>query len=477
MCVAALCAVLSPALAAHAAPQVGVAAAVRGSVRLDREGAIGVKVESGEKVFLGDRISTAADSRLQVMLLDETVFTLGPSSTMVIDEFVYDPATGDGSLDTELVRGAFRFVSGRIAKRSPENMRVRLPAGTIGIRGTMVHSSVDPDTGRSLVVLTGPGEQNTAGVSPGSIAVESQGVTQDVMRSGWGVEIAGFGAPPSEPFFVPAELYQNGGFDAGTSGGGGASGDGGSDGGDSDGDGSSTSDSGSGDTGSRDDSSGSDGTSSSGTTLSAESVATDSSVTGGAGTGDVLSSVDTSVLGLENLGQDMTTTMAMQMATQMETMSANTTTLTQLAELAAMTQGSSFGYDFNDAGLANGAGTFDLILSLDLQAMALFASFFDLQASPLGTTGSGFGSTSVPLSAGATQDGVQVAKYTLQFSYMESVGSCMAGCPVTIGVELRNTAVQLAGEAHVQGTITDPGQSIIVDIVPATVPAFPGSQG
>ena len=203
-----------PGRIASAAPQAGVAAAVRGTVTLDREAAIGVDVESGAKIHLGDRISTGADSGLQVLLLDETVFTLGPQSAMVIDKFIYDPGTREGKLDAELVRGAFRMISGRISKKDPESVRVRLPAGTIGIRGTIVDSEVDAATGRSLVVLQGPGEGNRAGVPVGSISVENAGVSRDVLRSGWGVEIAERGAPPSEPFLVPIDVLERLGLDA-----------------------------------------------------------------------------------------------------------------------------------------------------------------------------------------------------------------------------------------------------------------------
>ena len=45
-----------------------------------------------------NHVTTKADSRLQVMLLDETVFTVGPESDMVLDEFVYDPSTNAGKI-------------------------------------------------------------------------------------------------------------------------------------------------------------------------------------------------------------------------------------------------------------------------------------------------------------------------------------------------------------------------------------------
>ena len=57
---------------------------------------------------------------------------------MVLDELVYDPATGTGSMAVDMVEGAFSFVSGEIAKTGPDAMKVSTPVATIGIRGTTV---------------------------------------------------------------------------------------------------------------------------------------------------------------------------------------------------------------------------------------------------------------------------------------------------------------------------------------------------
>jgi len=44
-------------------------------------------------VSIGTRIVTGSDGHMQLLLLDETVFTIGPNSDIVVDEFVYDPDT------------------------------------------------------------------------------------------------------------------------------------------------------------------------------------------------------------------------------------------------------------------------------------------------------------------------------------------------------------------------------------------------
>lgn len=177
----------------------GVSAAVRGDVALSRAQGAARGVRSGEKIFLEDSLRSGSDSGMQVLLLDETVFTLGADSEIVIDEFVYDPATGRGKLDAEVVQGVFRFVSGKIAKEKPEDVRLRVPSGTIGIRGTIVAGEVAPD-GSALVVLLGPGRNANTQDRPGAVRVEAAGRSVDLVRPNWATRIPGPGQAPSDPF-------------------------------------------------------------------------------------------------------------------------------------------------------------------------------------------------------------------------------------------------------------------------------------
>ena len=84
--------------------RVGTAAAVRGSVQLAALGPaptalvrqVGSVVASGAPLFLGDAIESGPGAGLQILLADETVFTIGPDAKLTIDEFVYNPGGGAG---------------------------------------------------------------------------------------------------------------------------------------------------------------------------------------------------------------------------------------------------------------------------------------------------------------------------------------------------------------------------------------------
>lgn len=193
--------------AALAADQAGVSAGVRGEVALVRPQAVGRQVVSGESIFLQDAIQSGSRSGMQILLLDETVFTIGPESELVVDEFVFDPKTGAGKLSAQVTKGVFRFVTGRVAKERPSDMNVRLPSGTIGVRGTMVAGRADAATKGSLLVLLGEGQDNDTGAAPGAIEVCNAGSCVGIRRAGYGTRIEGPDAAPLEPFRVPsAEL-------------------------------------------------------------------------------------------------------------------------------------------------------------------------------------------------------------------------------------------------------------------------------
>ena len=195
----------SVANSAMAAEFIGVAAALRGDVVRVSTGsgdAAPGPVSSGTKIFLGDEIEVASGGRMQIMLLDETVFTLGSGARLVIDEFVYDPAAESGSMTTQITKGAFRFVSGKLAKSGPKAMKVSLPSADISIRGTQVAGIIDED-GSSQIVLVGPGP-NSFGATLGAITVSNAFGSVDLTRPNFSTSIIP-DQPPATPELAAPE--------------------------------------------------------------------------------------------------------------------------------------------------------------------------------------------------------------------------------------------------------------------------------
>jgi len=98
----------------------------------------------GQVVFESDILRTAADGRIGVTLSDETRVSLGPGSEVRLAQFTYAPAEGRLGFVLSIARGIVAYVSGRIAKLSPDSIRLETPSAVVGVRGTRLAIRVTP---------------------------------------------------------------------------------------------------------------------------------------------------------------------------------------------------------------------------------------------------------------------------------------------------------------------------------------------
>lgn len=129
--VALVCSATLPLWAAES----GTAKVVRGDVRIERAG-LSVPLKVGDPVLEKDRIVVSAEGSAGVTLRDDTRISLGPRSTLVINGFSFDSKTQEGNVDTSILRGTMRYVTGLVGRLSPASVRVATATATVGIRGT-----------------------------------------------------------------------------------------------------------------------------------------------------------------------------------------------------------------------------------------------------------------------------------------------------------------------------------------------------
>jgi hypothetical protein len=91
---------------------------------------------AGQALFESDALRTGADGKVGITLADDTRVSLGPGSEARLDQFVYSPAEGNVGLVLKIVRGLVAYVSGRIAKLSPDAVKLETPNAIVGVRGT-----------------------------------------------------------------------------------------------------------------------------------------------------------------------------------------------------------------------------------------------------------------------------------------------------------------------------------------------------
>ena len=131
----------------------------------------GEVLKAGDKIYFGDIIKAEDQSKSQILLLDQTVITIGAKTSVTLDEFVYDPNSQEGKITTNIIEGSVKVLSGKISEKNPDNLIVKTPAGSIGTRGTEFQAIVDQDEEVSKVLLIGPGQNNTLGLRPGAVEV------------------------------------------------------------------------------------------------------------------------------------------------------------------------------------------------------------------------------------------------------------------------------------------------------------------
>ena len=143
---------------------VGIVGAISGTVKTETR-----ELKAGDKIYLNETISAGAGSGTQILLLDQSTFTIGEDSEVVMDTFVFDPATNDGKIVASVKQGSLKVISGLISKKNPDSLTVEVPEGTLGSRGTEFQTIVSK--GRTDTLLIGPGKNNTLGMRPGAVLV------------------------------------------------------------------------------------------------------------------------------------------------------------------------------------------------------------------------------------------------------------------------------------------------------------------
>ncbi len=94
-----------------------------------------LSASSGMPLILGDKIVTSDKTRVQIILKDDTIVTVGANTSFQFDQFFFD-GSKKSTLKMRANRGFFRAVTGKIGKVAPERFTVDTSSATIGIRGT-----------------------------------------------------------------------------------------------------------------------------------------------------------------------------------------------------------------------------------------------------------------------------------------------------------------------------------------------------
>jgi hypothetical protein len=110
------------------------------------------RLAKGDDVRQQELIEVSRDGLGELVLRDDTKLALGPGSRLLLDQFIYNPDISGGAIVLDLVRGAFRFVTGLAAKPA---YVIRMPTASITVRGTIFDVYVETGGAAWLLLIEG----------------------------------------------------------------------------------------------------------------------------------------------------------------------------------------------------------------------------------------------------------------------------------------------------------------------------------
>lgn len=132
----------APAFAQGEGQSIGIITAVQGQVTvIDNTGTF--NAVEGTPVKLGDTIETAGESGVKILFDDDSLFSLGDNTSVVISEFIYTPR--ERKSISNITKGKMRAIIKGVQSSNSE-IEIKTPNGVAGIKGTTLYANADEDT-------------------------------------------------------------------------------------------------------------------------------------------------------------------------------------------------------------------------------------------------------------------------------------------------------------------------------------------
>jgi hypothetical protein len=135
---------------AIAEPRIGIASSTYPDAEAIADGNTRT-LSAGSEIYANQTVRTGNRGMADLVFTDSTNLSVGPTSEVGLDKFVYDPSGSSSSVVFAARRGAFRFVTGTQVKHA---YRVNTPDGSLGVHGTVVEIVVDPKMRRGNQCVT-----------------------------------------------------------------------------------------------------------------------------------------------------------------------------------------------------------------------------------------------------------------------------------------------------------------------------------
>ena len=177
---------------------IGVAASITPSAE-SGTGTAFQTLAPGSELHANETVRTGDVGKADLVFVDRTNLTVGPTSEVKLDQFVYDPVGNKGKVVIQATRGAFRFATGT---QDHSAYQLNTPYGSLGVRGTAFTCEVKPKGQKQQVA----GCDIKCTVESGSVEAATAGgakktfqAGQTFCQSGNNFTVASAGGPPPPP--------------------------------------------------------------------------------------------------------------------------------------------------------------------------------------------------------------------------------------------------------------------------------------
>jgi hypothetical protein len=172
---------------------VGTVTKSRGEVNITRNNQRSA-ANKDDAILTRDQIATGPRGLLVAKLKDDTRIFLGNNTAMTVSDLKYEKDATDNRVHLDVIKGAFRFVSGLAAKGNPDAMQVKLgKLATIGVRGTNFGGTMKNGVFRIMLLKPADGSDR-----PTAIIISNEFGSVTIDAPGFGTEITP-GQAPSAP--------------------------------------------------------------------------------------------------------------------------------------------------------------------------------------------------------------------------------------------------------------------------------------
>ena len=155
-----------------------------------------ILTEVNTPVEMRDLIETLK-GRTNIKFVDDTKVSVTEYSKLLIDEFVYNPEKKTGKLSLKAALGTIRYSSGKIAKNSRQNVKIKSPTASVSVRGTDFTMNVQEDGASSFLLL--PSTDDAGKSYVGSIDVPTLGGTVTLNKAYEATTVTSAIAAPTPP--------------------------------------------------------------------------------------------------------------------------------------------------------------------------------------------------------------------------------------------------------------------------------------